>query len=152
MKNMEFSFEANMDYYPEFYAFNLVGDHNYRASIMIVPRDVNHKTVDAQYQSTYDLIHKRLHEIAERNDIDIEISKRELKGAIIDVMDGEYERLDVSKCAARLDTGNEPLVRIKAHGSVLEETTAKKNVVRKRTVKKKTDKGHDVGSERECVP
>ena len=48
---MEFSFEANMDYYPEFYAFNLVGDHNYRASIMIVPRDVNHKTVDAQYQS-----------------------------------------------------------------------------------------------------
>lgn len=94
---MEFSFEANMDYYPEFYAFNLVGDHNYRASIMIVPRDVNHKTVDAQYQSTYDLIHKRLHEIAERNDIDIEISKRELKGAIIDVMDGEYERLDVSK-------------------------------------------------------
>lgn len=37
---MEFSFEANMDYYPEFYAFNLVGDHNYRASIMIVPRDV----------------------------------------------------------------------------------------------------------------
>ena len=136
---MEFSFEANMDYYPEFYAFNLVGDHNYRASIMIVPRDVNHKTVDAQYQSTYDLIHKRLHEIAERNDIDIEI----------DVMDGEYERLDVSKCAARLDTGNEPLVRIKAHGSVLEEATAKKNVVRKRTVKKKTDKGHDVGSERE---
>lgn len=146
---MEFSFEANMDYYPEFYAFNLVGDHNYRASIMIVPRDVNHKTVDAQYQSTYDLIHKRLHEIAERNDIDIEISKRELKGAIIDVMDGEYERLDVSKCAARLDTGNEPLVRIKAHGSVLEEATAKKNVVRKRTVKKKTDKGHDVSSERE---
>ncbi len=52
-------------------------------------------------------------------------------------MDGEYERLDVSKCAARLDTGNEPLVRIKAHGSVLEEATAKKNVVRKRTVKKK---------------
>ncbi len=76
---MEFSFEANMDYYPEFYAFNLVGDHNYRASIMIVPRDVNHKTVDAQYQSTYDLIHKRLHEIAERNDIDIEISKKRIK-------------------------------------------------------------------------
>lgn len=122
---------------------------------LAVLEKLNNKSQTIQVQNatkvniTYDLIHKRLHEIAERNDIDIEISKRELKGAIIDVMDGEYERLDVSKCAARLDTGNEPLVIIKAHGSVLEEATAKKNVVRKRTVKKKTDKGHDVGSERE---
>lgn len=148
---MEFSFKANMDYYPEFYAFNLVGDHNYRVSLMIIPRDVNHKTIDAQYQSTYDLIQKRLREIAERNDIDIEITKRELKNAIVDVMDGEYERLAVSKCAARLDNGNEPMVEIKAHSSVLdlEETTAEKNVVKKRTIKKKADKRHDVGGERE---